>query len=212
MAPGKKGEEKIMGKAVNAGDTGGQGSMVTSSEIAKLIGKTTKTVQDLTNNGILPAVETKNGKRVSRKYDKYETIRAYIRYVEERALKKNGTDKEQEKLQVEVETKKTRLKMFQLQLEELEGRLHASEDVESMTDDLVLCVRSSLLAVPGQLAVDLAEMSDATEVSARLLETVCGILDDLSNYKYDRKAYEKRARERKGWEDGNGGEDRREKD
>ncbi len=201
-----------MGKAVNAGDTGGQGSMVTSSEIAKLIGKTTKTVQDLTNNGILPAVETKNGKRVSRKYDKYETIRAYIGYVEERALKKNGTDREQEKLQVEVETKKTRLKMFQLQLEELEGRLHASEDVESMTDDLVLCVRSSLLAVPGQLAVDLAEMSDATEVSARLLETVCGILDDLSNYKYDRKAYEKRARERKGWEDGNGGEDRREKD
>ncbi len=201
-----------MGKAVNAGDTGGQGSMVTSSEIAKLIGKTTKTVQDLTNNGILPAVETKNGKRVSRKYDKYETIRAYIGYVEERALKKNGTDREQEKLQVEVETKKTRLKMFQLQLEELEGRLHASEDVESMTDDLVLCVRSSLLAVPGQLAVDLAEMSDATEVSARLLETVCGILDDLSNYKYDPKAYGKRVRERKGWTDSNGGEDRREKD
>ncbi len=181
------------------GGTGQNDNMVTSSEIAKLIGKTTKTVQDLTNNGILPAEENQSGKKVLRKYDKYKTIRAYIGYIEERAAKKNGSDKEQKKIQVELETKKAKLRMAQMQLDELEGRMHLSEDVESMTNDLILCVRSSLLAVPGLLAVDLAEISDASEISARLSETVYGILNDLSKYRYDQKEYKKRARERKGW-------------
>lgn len=186
-------------EAGNMGGKGPDGDMVSSSEIAKLIGKTIKTVQDLTNNGVLPAVETKNGKRVTRKYNKYMAMQAYIRHVEERAAKKNGDGKEQEKSQVEIDIKRTKLRMAELQLEELEGKVHLAEDVESLTDDLVLCVRANLLAMPGRLAVPLAEMGDASEVSARIQEEVCMILEDLANYEYDPKEYKKRARERQGW-------------
>lgn len=181
------------------GDKGKDGNMVPSSEIAKLIGKTVRTVQDLTNNGVLPAEEERNGKRVSRRYDKYEAIQAYIRHVEEKAEKRNGGGKEQEKNQVEIDIKKTKLRMSELQLEELEGKVHLAEDVANFTDDLVLNVRANLLAMPGRLAVPLAEMGDASEISARIHEEVCTILEDLANYKYDPKEYKKRARERQGW-------------
>lgn len=181
--------------------------MVTSTEIAKLIGKTNKTVQDLTRDGVLPAVETKNKTRVSRKYNKYETIQAYIDFIEERAKKQNGGDKEKEKLQVEIDIKKTKLKVEELKLGELESRMHAAEDVEAMTDDLVLNIRSDLLALPGRLAVDLAEVKDASEIAERIQNEVYEILEDLSNYEYDKGKYEKRVRERKNWTNKEPGED-----
>lgn len=195
----QRGMERDGTEAGNMGGKGKDGDLVSSSEIAKLIGKTVKTVQDLTNNGVLPAEEQQNGKRVLRKYDKYMAIQAYIRHVEERAAKKNGGGKEQEKNQVEVDIKRTKLRMAELQLEELEGKVHLAEDVESFTDDLVLCVRANLLAMPGRLAVPLAEMGDASEVSSRIHEEVCAILEDLAGYEYDPKEYKKRARERQGW-------------
>lgn len=180
------------------GKTEQQDHMVNSAEIAKLIGKSSRTVQLLTSDGILPTVEVKNGKRTVRKYDKYKTVQAYIEHVSKKAEEKGGS-KEDEKLQVEIDTKKAKLKMTMLQLEELEGRMHSAEDVENMTTDLVLCVRSNLLAMPGQLAVDLSNMSDASEISERIQKDVYDVLDDLSNYKYNPEEYRKRVRERQGW-------------
>ena len=180
------------------GSTAQSDDMVSSSEIAKLIGKTSRTVQQLTSDGILPTVEVKNKTRVSRKYDKYRTIQAYIKYVERKASEKN-LDKENEKLQIEIETKKTKLRMAQIQLEELEGRMHSAEDVECMTTDLVLCVRSNLLAMPGQMAVELAQINDASEIATKMQETVNSILKELTGYKYNPEEYRKRVRGRQGW-------------
>ncbi len=175
-----------------------QDLMVNSTEIAKLIGRTSRTVQQLTTDGILPTIEVKNGKRATRRYDKYKTVQAYIEHVSKKAEEKGGS-KEDEKLQIEIETKKAKLRITQLELEEIEGRMHKAEDVENMTTDLVLCVRSNLLSMPGQLAVDLAGMNDASEISARIQKDVYDILDDLSSYKYNPEEYRKRVRERQGW-------------
>lgn len=173
--------------------------MVTSTEIARLIGKTSRTVQQLTSDGILPTMEVKNKTRVSRRYDKYKTVQAYIKHVEQRAAEKNGTEKEQERLDIEIDIKKTKLRMEQLKLEEMEGRMHSAKDVEDMTTDLVLCVRSNLLSMPGQLAVEIAQITDASEASAKLSEAVYSILEELTGYEYNPEEYKKRVRERQGW-------------
>ncbi len=190
---GRREKEENMGKTTQLDD------MVSSSEIAKLIGKTSRTVQQLTSDGILPTVEIKNKTRVTRKYDKYKTMHAYIRYIEEKAAGKNGSDKENEKLQVEIEIKKTKLKMEQIKLDELEGKMHSAEDVEEMTTDLVMCVRSNLLAMPGHVAVELAQINDASEISVKMQEAVNSILKELAGYKYDPEEYRKRVKERQGW-------------
>lgn len=175
---------------------------VNSAEVAKLIGKTSRTVQQLTSDGILPTTEIKNGKRKVRKYDKYKTVQSYIAYVEAKAAEKSGALKEEEKLQIEIETKKAKLKMTNIQLGEMEGTMHLAEDVENMTNDLILCIRSNLLAMPGQLATKLEGLSPE-EITVKVEEAVYLVLDDLSSYEYNPDEYRRRVRNRNGWKNEN---------
>lgn len=195
--------------AKKAENTAGEGSteqFVNSAEVAKLIGKTARTVQQLTSDGILPTVEIRSGQRKTRKYDKYKTVQAYIEYVKEKESEKIGSEKENEKLRIEIETKEAKLRMINIQLGELEGTMHSAEDVESMTNDLVLCIRSNLLAMPGQLATSLEGLS-RDDISAKIEEAVCVVLEEMANYEYNPDEYRRRVRERNGWKEGEGVEE-----
>lgn len=171
--------------------------------IAKLFQVTVRRVQQLTQEGILSTVEIKEGNRTLRRYDLMPTIQAYIKYLSDKAYgreqKESVSDKEEEKLQAEVDIKKAKAKIAQLELDELEGRMHSADDVEAMTTDLCLAVRSALLSMPGQLSVDVAEATDAAEISEIIKSTVNDILDELSRYEYNPDEYRRRVRERQGW-------------
>ena len=41
-----------------------------------------------------------------------------------------------------------------MEVEELKGKLHRSEDVEGFTEDLIYTIRDALLSLPGRLSVD----------------------------------------------------------
>ena len=137
-------------------------------------------------------------------YDLLPTIQRYIKYLQDKAYgreqKAQMVDLETEKLNAEIDLKRSKARMAELELKELEGKMHRAEDVEEMTTDLVLNIRSMLLALPGLLAVDLAEIDNPAEISEKIKETVHDILEELSNYKYDPKEYQRRVRERQGWE------------
>jgi hypothetical protein len=81
----------------------------------------------------------------------------------------------------------------------MEGSMHRSEDVEAMTSDLATVIRSMLMALPGRLAVDLAEMQNPAEVSERVKHEVYAIMEELAHYKYDPNEYRRRVRDREGW-------------
>lgn len=173
-----------------------------SKVIAKLFQVTVRRIQQLTQEGILETVEIKRGKCTLRRYDAVPTIQAYIKYLGDKAYgreQKGSTDKEEEKLQAEIDMKKAKARIAELELDELEGRMHSADDVEAMTTDLCLAVRSALLSMPGQLAVDVAESTDAAEISEIIKAAVNDILDELSRYEYDPGEYRRRVRERQGW-------------
>lgn len=170
--------------------------------IAKLFQVTVRRIQQLTQEGIIETVEIKQGKRTLRRYDLIPTVQAYIKYLGDKAYgreQKGSTDKEEEKLQAEIDMKKAKARIAELELDELEGRMHSADDVEAMTTDLCLAVRSALLSMPGQLAVDVAESTDAAEISEIIKAAVNDILDELSRYEYDPGEYRRRVRERQGW-------------
>lgn len=171
--------------------------------IAKLFQVTVRRIQQLTQEGVLQTVEVTEGNRKLRRYDLMPTIQAYIKYLSDKAYgrdqKESVSNKEEEKLQAEVDIKKAKAKIAQLELDELEGRMHSAEDVEAMTTDLCLAVRSALLSMPGQLAVDVAEVTDAAEISEIIKSTVNDILEELSRYEYNPDEYRRRVRERQGW-------------
>jgi len=168
--------------------------MISSEELARIIGKDKRTVQNLAKQGVLTC--EKSGRR--NLYDLYTVVREYCDYFAKSTNRKISS-MEDEKLAEDVRIKRAKADMAELELRELQGSLHAAEDVENMTTDLVLVIRSSFLALPGKVSAELSEMTDARDVSERLKVEVFDILKDLSTYEYDPDEYRKRVRERKGW-------------
>jgi len=182
-----------------------EGNYVDVKFIKRVLGfESVRRVQQLSQDGALVTCEVREGKRNTKRYDLCPTVLSYIEYLKERPARAFGDQKEQkilEKMQAEIDYKSAKARMAEIELDELAGHMHAAEDVEKMTADLCLAVRSMLLALPGQLAVDVAAVDTAPEAQVIIKEAVCHILDELSRYKYDPKEYKRRVMERKEWQD-----------
>lgn len=175
-----------------------------SKVIAQIFGVSTRRVEQLKTEGII------KGQGKPTKYDLLPTIQAYIRYLSDKA---NGREKkeadsqlETEKLTAEKRIKMAKAEMAELELKELKGELHRASDVEAITTDHTMFVRSMLMAMPGKLAVDLATIQTAPEAAERVKQEVYAILQRLSDYRYDPEEYKRRVRERQGWNERHGDE------
>lgn len=171
-----------------------ESKIINSAELAKILGKSERHIQTLVKNDCITAIK----KGTKNTYDLYRVIQEYVNYM----VKQNNkefTSLEDEKLNEEIRYKRAKASKAILELEELEGNMHAAKDVEEMTTDLVLAIRSYLLALPGKLAVELASMKKETEIAEAIKKEVCAILDDFSRYEYNPEEYRKRVRERQGW-------------
>lgn len=173
--------------------------------IAKLFGVSTRRVEQLKTEGII------KGQGKPTKYDLLPTIMAYIKYLSDKA---NGREKKQtdaqletEKLDAEKRIKTAKAEMAELELKELKGELHRAADVEAITTDHVMMLRSMLMALPGKVAVDMAAIQTAPEAAERMKQEVHSVLDRLAAYRYDPEEYKRRVRERNGWNERQGEDD-----
>lgn len=198
-------------------------TQVDSKKKTKVVKKTNQTIANIINTERLADIcnlserrvqqltglenETKENKFIfeplSNKpytFDLEKSVRAYIRYLQDMVVGKQNKlenlKKEGSKLDADVELKQVKIQTERLKLAELEGSMHRSEDVKYMTDDLVLSIRSMLLAIPSRLADDLTDISDSKEVHHIIKNEVVSILHRLSLYQYDPKAYKERVNER----------------
>lgn len=170
--------------------------------IAKIFGVSTRRVEQLKTEGVI------RGQGKPTKYDLLPTIQAYIKYLSDKAngREKKETDSqlETEKLTAEMRIKMAKAEMAELELKEMRGELHRASDVEAITTDHVLYMRSMLMAMPGKLAVDVAALSSAAECAERIKREVYTVLNSLADYRYDPDEYKRRVRERQGWNERNG--------
>ena len=166
--------------------------------IAKLFGLTERRVQQLAKDGILPVASKR-----PYKFDLLPTIQAYIRYLNDRLASKDKGEEystaEFDKLRAEANIKQSKDKIAEMQLKELEGKMHRSEDVEAVMEDLVYTIRSMILALPGRLAMDVTQAASAAEASALIREECNKILNELAGYKYDPEEYQRRVKDRQGF-------------
>lgn len=180
--------------------------LVDSKTIAALFGVTVRRVQQLAAEGIIDAAQKK-----PYRFDLLPTIQKYIKYLSDKASGREATKKDIEtegrKLEAEADLKRSKADMAALQLRELEGKMHRSEDVEAITTDLVYAIRSMLLALPGRLAVDVTGVKTAAEASEIIRAEIYKILEELAGYKYDPDEYARRVRDREGWSELSDAED-----
>ena len=175
-------------------------TMVEAAMVAKLFNLTVRRIQQLTQDGVL-TTELVDKKR---RYDLLLTVQKYIAYLQEKVAKKGESkadaENESRKIKADADYRATKAELADMELKELRGEMHRSDDVEAMTTDLVFTIRGMMLALPGRLAIDLAKITKPAEISERIKQEVYAILLELSNYKYDAAAYKKRVRDSAGLE------------
>jgi len=166
--------------------------------IAKIFGVTTRRVEQLKAEGVI------QGKGRPIKYDLLPTIQAYIKYLADKAYgreqKETSKDLDESKLRAESRFKNAKAEMAELELEELRGTLHSAEDVEAVMTDHILLLRSMILALPGRLAVDVCAAATPTQAADIIKQECYAMLNQLADYEYDPAEYQRRVRERKGWD------------
>ena len=173
--------------------------------IAKIFGTSVSRIEQLSKNGIIKG----EGRPI--KYDLFPTLNTLFKYQRELYKSKTKSEKDvestSEKLAADARIKKAKAEKAEMEVKELRGELHRAEDVEAITADHVLFLRSMLLALPGRLAVDLAEIDKPMGISERIKIEVHDILRQLANYQYDAEEYKRRVRERNGWKESEEGKD-----
>lgn len=106
--------------------------LVDSKTIAALFDMTPRRVQQLTKDGVIAAVKEGNANR----YDLLPTIQRYIRYLTAKANGREPAKKDSEiegrRLEAEADLKRSKADIAALQLSELEGTMHRSEDVAAV--------------------------------------------------------------------------------
>lgn len=173
---------------------------VDAKYIANVFGVTVRRVQQLTQDGVL-STEQVGGRR---KYDLAQSIQGYVAYWKNKATGNEKTKKdaanESDKLAAEVRLKNAKAETAELELEELRGTLHNAEDVEAVMTDHILLLRSMILALPGRLAVDVCGASTPTQAADLIKQECYTMLNQLAEYEYNPDEYQRRVRERKGWD------------
>lgn len=168
---------------------------VSTTELACVLGITGRRVRQLAEDGVFD----KSGK------GRFVLADAVQRYMA--TLTRNEDKLETGKRQAELTLKASKAEISRLELKELQGKMHRSEDVKAMTEDLIYTIRSDLTALPGRLAVDVAAAQTAAEAAEVIRKEVALVMKELAGYRYDPKKYEERVRQRRDWDLANGRDD-----
>lgn len=150
---------------------------VSSTVLANLFGVSTRRIRQFENEGII--------KKVARgKYSLQENIKSYITYIQATSNLKND-EKTDEEVNYDVEhalLEKRKREKIELELAEMRGEMHKSEDVERVMNDMLSNFRSKLLALPSRLAPQLVTLTTISDFQDILQREVLDILHELSNY------------------------------
>lgn len=134
-----------------------------STAIAKLLGKTTRRIQQLTQDGVLETEIPPGGG--ARKYRTCETIQRYIAHVEAKAKETGENTREAEltlkKLEAEVELKESQGQLHRLKTAIAEGKyIPAAQATEELTE-FMGTFRQFAMAIPSRVSGTLATYTDA---------------------------------------------------
>lgn len=167
---------------------------VKTADICAATGKSNQWIGQLTAQGVISKSKTNHGSL----YEIFSTMRAYCEMLEERA-KKEDEDIQQIELKrkkAEARLKESKATFAELETKEFQGKMHRSEDVQAMTADLLYFIRGSLIALAGRCANECAATSEPAETQKIIERETSAILQDMSNYKFDRKRYDELVRQR----------------
>lgn len=180
---------------------------VNAQTFANMVGVTPRDIQNQCKKGIIPAEKIDGSWWIP--FPK--GLQAYIKVYKDKAEGRGGENREElerKKLEKETEIKTVKAEMAKIELAEKADQMHSAEIVEEVLNDFVFYVRSSMLALPGRVANDMfntlgqyfgENKPSSSLISSMLSDEINIILQEFTNYKYDKaKMKQKRLEKEKG--------------
>ena len=152
-------------------------------------------VSQLESDGVIFREETGHGNL----YNLADSVQAYIDKKNQDA-DEEGLKARRSKERAEANLKSVKAQIARMELDELKGKFHRSEDIQTLTEDFLYEIRGMIMSLPGQLATDVAASDSPAECAAIIRTVVNRLLLDMTKYRYDPAKYEQRVRERRNWE------------
>ena len=165
---------------------------VNTSELALVLGITGRRIRQLAEDGQLEKIN-------QGKFNLCNSVQKYISFTQKGNLDEEDIKLEKLKRSSEVALKASKAQIAKLEAAELQGKMHRSEDVAAMTEDLIYTMRQMLVAIPGRCSVDTATAETPAETAEIIRREIYKAMEILAEYKYDPKKYEERVRQRKDW-------------
>ena len=170
---------------------------VSTTELACVLGITGRRIRQLAEDGQMEKVS-------KGRFLLCESVHRYIASLSKETVSEEDRRMEKASRTADVTLKASKAQIAKMEADELRGKMHRSEDVAAMTEDLIYTIRGSLMALPGRLAVDVAAAATPAEAAEIIRKEVHALMRELANYEYDPEKYEERVRERRNWEAGGG--------
>lgn len=162
----------------------------TKSALAETLRVGERTIERLVQKGVLVPENQREGR-----LQVFDLAENMPRYFDHLVAKEDSVSAIADAL-----LKKSRAIILELEAAELRGEVHRLEDVEHFYMEACAELRGMVLALPGRLAVDLANATDPKEVIARVQQEIDEILAHfIEQHSYDPKKYAERVRERRKW-------------
>ncbi len=169
-----------------------QDSAVKPHTMAMLLGCTARHLRQLSEDGV---IHKEDGL-----FNLQRAIKDWVTYQQGKGKSGAGDDLSEKKAAADVKYREARAKKAQLEVRELEGKLHRSEDVKAAFEGLVYAIRQSVMGLPGRLAIAALDCDTVPEAEQAVKLELHAVLEELANYSYDPEFYHERVMERMKWE------------
>lgn len=132
--------------------------------IANLFGVSVRRIQQLTQDGVIATVQTKQGRR----YELAPTIQRYIKYLSDKAYGKSRSETEaklkEQKLRAEIALKESQGELHKLRTDIAAGNYISVEEVKIDYSRFFISFKKFAMSIPSKLAGRLAGFIDPLEV------------------------------------------------
>lgn len=154
---------------------------VTEVDLAEYLGLSTRRIRQLVKEGVV--IKSQRGR-----YDLQKSVLGYINSLrqEEKQQSANLDKLKISKEATALQHEQLKKRKTELQVQELEKKLHRAEDVEYFWNAMALAAKSRLTAIPVKCAPVLVGIEDRKEIQAILKREVAEALNEIAAYDVDK--------------------------
>ncbi len=145
-------------------DSADKGSYYKVDVIAQLFGVSVRRIQQLTQEGVISTIQTKEGRR----YDLVPTIQKYIKYLSDKAYGKSKSETEaqlkEQKLRADIALKESQGELHKLKTEIAAGQYISVEEIKMDYSRFFVTFKKFAMSIPSRLAGKLSGFVEPVEV------------------------------------------------